>query len=51
MDRRPGQIAPTVTGDNDVAPPSRQETSFLFDLDGTLVDSVISTCWHGAKRS
>jgi HAD superfamily hydrolase (TIGR01549 family) len=40
VDRRPGQIAPTVTGGDDVTLPSRQETSFLFDLDGTLVDSV-----------
>jgi HAD superfamily hydrolase (TIGR01549 family) len=30
----------TITSDDGVTSPLRQETSFLFDLDGTLVDSV-----------
>src|SRR5215510_13178013 len=32
---------------------SRQETAFLFDLDGTLVDSVYQhvLAWHEALRS
>jgi hypothetical protein len=29
---------------------SRQHTAFLFDLDGTLVDSVYQHVMHGERR-
>jgi len=29
----------------------RAQPGFLFDLDGTLVDSSINTFWRGERRS
>ena len=43
----------TTTDDTEVPPARRQDTAFLFDLDGTLVDSVYQhvLAWHEALQS